>query len=101
MIQMYADNGVSGAKSRNQRPGLDAMLKDAARGRFDVVPGLGALDRLGRSLIDLLDTLGELDAAPRWRFRPPPASDRYDDPRRAHVLSRHRSICRVRAWDDP
>ena len=62
VIQMYADNGVSGAKSRNQRPGLDAMLKDAARGRFDVVLAW-ALDRLGRSLIDLLDTLGELDAA--------------------------------------
>ena len=38
------------------------MLKDASRGRFDVVLAW-ALDRLGRSLIDLLDTLGELDAA--------------------------------------
>lgn len=62
VIQVYSDNGVSGAKSRNQRPGLDAMLKDAARGRFDVVLAW-ALDQLGRSLIDLLDTLGELDAA--------------------------------------
>jgi DNA invertase Pin-like site-specific DNA recombinase len=62
VMQVYSDNGVSGAKSRNQRPGLDAMLKDAGRGRFDVVLAW-ALDRLGRSLIDLLDTLGELDAA--------------------------------------
>src|SRR5215469_10011297 len=62
LVQVYSDNGVSGAKGRHQRPGLDAMLKDVSRGRFDVVLAW-ALDRLGRSLIDLLDTLGELDAA--------------------------------------
>ena len=56
------DNGVSGSKGRNQRPGLDALLKDASRRRFSVVV-VWALDRLGRSLIDLLDTLNELDAA--------------------------------------
>jgi len=61
VIQVYSDNGVSGAKGRTQRPGLDALLKDASRGRFDVVLAW-ALDRLGRSLVDLLDTLGELDA---------------------------------------
>jgi len=62
VVQAYLDNAVSGAKGRDQRPGLDAMLKDASRGRFDVVLAW-ALDRLGRSLIDLLDTLGGLDAA--------------------------------------
>jgi DNA invertase Pin-like site-specific DNA recombinase len=62
MVQVYADNGISGAKGRNQRPGLDALLKDASRGRFDVAMAW-ALDRLGRSLLDLLDTLGELEAA--------------------------------------
>lgn len=62
VAQVYPDNGVSGAKGRNQRPGLDTLLKDATRGRFDVVLAW-ALDRLGRSLIDLLDTLNELEAA--------------------------------------
>jgi DNA invertase Pin-like site-specific DNA recombinase len=62
VVQVYSDNGVSGAKGRNLRPGLDALLKDASRGRFDVVMAW-ALDRLGRSLLDLLDTLGELEAA--------------------------------------
>jgi DNA invertase Pin-like site-specific DNA recombinase len=62
VAHIYSDNGVSGAKGRNQRPGLDALLKDAARARFDVVLSW-ALDRLGRSLIDLLDTLNELEAA--------------------------------------
>jgi DNA invertase Pin-like site-specific DNA recombinase len=57
----YKDEGVSGAKGRSGRPGLDAMLKDATRGRFDVVMAW-AMDRLGRSLSDLLDTLGELEA---------------------------------------
>jgi DNA invertase Pin-like site-specific DNA recombinase len=41
---------------------LDVLLKDASRGRFNVVLAW-ALDRLGRSLVDLLDTLAELDAA--------------------------------------
>jgi DNA invertase Pin-like site-specific DNA recombinase len=62
VIRVYSDNGDSGAKGRSQRPGLDALLKDASRGRFDVVLAW-ALDRLGRSLVDLLDTLGELEAA--------------------------------------
>ena len=62
VVQEYADSGVSGAKGRRQRPGLDALLKDATRGRLDVVLAW-ALDRLGRSLVDLLDTLGELEAA--------------------------------------
>jgi DNA invertase Pin-like site-specific DNA recombinase len=62
VVQVYSDNGVSGSKGRSQRPGLDALLKDASRGQFNVVV-VWALDRLGRSLIDLLDTLNELDAA--------------------------------------
>jgi DNA invertase Pin-like site-specific DNA recombinase len=62
VVQVYSDSGVSGAKGRDQRRGLDALLKDALRGRFNVVLAW-ALDRLGRSLLDLLDTLSELEAA--------------------------------------
>jgi DNA invertase Pin-like site-specific DNA recombinase len=62
IVHEYSDNGISGAKGRSQRPGLDALLKDATRGRLDVVLAW-ALDRLGRSLVDLLDTLGELEGA--------------------------------------
>jgi DNA invertase Pin-like site-specific DNA recombinase len=62
VVQIYADNGISGAKGRDKRPGLDALLKDAVRGKFDVVLAW-AMDRLGRSLLDLLTTLNELDAA--------------------------------------
>jgi DNA invertase Pin-like site-specific DNA recombinase len=62
IVQVYADNGICGAKGRDERPGLDALLKDAVRGKFEVVLAW-AMDRLGRSLLDLLTTLNELDAA--------------------------------------
>ncbi len=55
----YDDAGISGSNGRDKRPGLDAMLKDATRGKFDVVMAW-AVDRMGRSLPDLLATLQEL-----------------------------------------
>jgi DNA invertase Pin-like site-specific DNA recombinase len=60
-VEEYHDAGISGAKGRKDRPGLDRMLKDAQRRRFDVVMAW-AIDRLGRSLIDLLGTIQMLDA---------------------------------------
>jgi DNA invertase Pin-like site-specific DNA recombinase len=59
VVKVYEDAGVSGAKSRDRRPGLDAMLKDASRRRFDVVM-VWALDRLGRSLAHLIETADHL-----------------------------------------
>jgi DNA invertase Pin-like site-specific DNA recombinase len=61
VTETYSDAGISGAKSRQDRPGLDAMLKDANRRKFDVVMAW-AIDRLGRSLIDLLGTIQHLEA---------------------------------------
>jgi predicted site-specific integrase-resolvase len=60
VVHEYHDAGISGAKSREARPGLDQMLKDAQRRRFDVVMAW-AIDRLGRSLIDLLGTIQTLE----------------------------------------
>jgi DNA invertase Pin-like site-specific DNA recombinase len=62
IVETYNDAGVSGAKGRDKHPGLDAMLKNASRRRFDVVMAW-AIDRLGRSLIDLLGTISHLEAA--------------------------------------
>ncbi len=58
----YADNGISGSKGRDKRPGLDAALKAAVRGEYDVLAAWH-VDRLGRSLPDLVSTLQELEAA--------------------------------------
>src|SRR6516225_9161959 len=60
IVQEYRDAGISGAKAREDRPGLDKMLQDAQRRRFDVVMAW-AIDRLGRSLIDLLGTIQALE----------------------------------------
>jgi len=46
---------------RGGRPGLDQMLKDASRRKFDVIMAW-AIDRVGRSLIDLLGTIQTLEA---------------------------------------
>ncbi len=59
-MEVYRDAGISGSKGRDKRPGLDAMLKDANRRKFDVVIAF-AIDRLGRSLIDLLGTIEHLE----------------------------------------
>jgi DNA invertase Pin-like site-specific DNA recombinase len=61
VVEVYSDAGISGAKGRDKRPGLDRMLNDASRRRFDVVMAW-AIDRLGRSLIDLLGTIQQLEA---------------------------------------
>ena len=61
IVEEYHDAGISGAKGRDQRPGLDRMLKDAGKRRFDVIMAW-AIDRLGRSLIDLLGTIQHLEA---------------------------------------
>src|SRR5215471_1281207 len=61
IVTTYTDTGISGAKGRKDRPGLDQMLKDAQRRSFDVVMAW-AIDRLGRSLIDLLGTIQTLEA---------------------------------------
>lgn len=55
----YVDNGISGTKE--SRPALDAMLKDAERGKFHAVV-CWKLDRVGRSLKHLIGLLANLEA---------------------------------------
>lgn len=59
VVQVFEDAGISGAKNRDGRPGLDAMLKAVARREIDMVAAW-SVDRLGRSLTDLLEFLREL-----------------------------------------
>src|ERR1700761_1254168 len=61
VVEFFEDAGISGAKGRDKRPGLDRLLKAVARRDIDMVAAW-SVDRLGRSLIDLLDFLCELHA---------------------------------------
>jgi DNA invertase Pin-like site-specific DNA recombinase len=62
ITQTYEDAGISGAKGRDKRPGFDQMLKDAVRGRFNVLM-TWSVDRLGRSVQHVSNAMAELDAA--------------------------------------
>lgn len=61
IVQTYVDHGISGAKGRDKRPQFDAMLKAANRRQFDLIASW-SVDRLGRSLQDLVGFLSELHA---------------------------------------
>jgi DNA invertase Pin-like site-specific DNA recombinase len=56
IVATYTDQAVSG--TREKRPGLDALLADARRRKFDLV-AVAALDRLGRNLRHLVTLLDE------------------------------------------
>ncbi len=57
IVREYTDR-ISGVKAR--RPGLDEMMRDARRGKFDVVL-VWASDRLARSVRHFLEVLDELN----------------------------------------
>src|ERR1700682_509004 len=54
--KVYEDAGISGAKGRDKRPGLDEMMKAVNAKEFDMVAAW-SVDRLGRSLTYLLRLL--------------------------------------------
>jgi DNA invertase Pin-like site-specific DNA recombinase len=58
-VQEFVDKGVSGSK--DSRPALDALVKDAKRRRFDVLV-VWRLDRLGRNLRHLVNLVEDLNA---------------------------------------
>jgi DNA invertase Pin-like site-specific DNA recombinase len=59
VVKIYEDAGISGARGRDKRPGLDAMLRAVNAKEFDMVAAW-SVDRLGRSLTDLLGILQSL-----------------------------------------
>jgi DNA invertase Pin-like site-specific DNA recombinase len=61
IVQVYRDHGISGAKGRDKRPAFDKLCRDAARREFDMVMAW-SVDRLGRSLQDLVNFLSEIHA---------------------------------------
>jgi len=61
VVEEYVDHGISGAKGRDKRPAFDRLLKDATRRRFDIIMAW-SVDRLGRSLQDLVGFFGDVHA---------------------------------------
>jgi hypothetical protein len=57
----YKDHGISRARGRDRRPAFDALCRDATKRQFDMVVAW-SVDRLGRSLQDLVAFLSELHA---------------------------------------
>ena len=55
----YVDQGVSGSKE--SRPALNRLMSDAQRCRFDAVL-VWKIDRFGRSLKHLVNSLADLSA---------------------------------------
>lgn len=61
IVRVFEDQAISGAKGRDQRPGYDALLKAVHRREVDIVAAY-AVDRLGRSLTDLVAFLSDIQA---------------------------------------
>jgi DNA invertase Pin-like site-specific DNA recombinase len=61
IVHVLADTGISGSKGRDARPGFNALHRAIARRQVDIVMAW-SVDRLGRSLQDLVAFLGELRA---------------------------------------
>ena len=62
IVKVYKDHGISGAKGRDKRPAFNALIRDAAQRKFDMVMAW-SVDRLGRSLQDRVGFLSEIHAA--------------------------------------
>jgi DNA invertase Pin-like site-specific DNA recombinase len=61
IVAEYVDSGFSGAKGRRDRPRFDALLHGVARKEFDMIAAR-SVDRLGRSLQDLVGFLSDLQS---------------------------------------
>jgi DNA invertase Pin-like site-specific DNA recombinase len=62
VVEEFVDEGISGVKGRDKRAAFDRLLKVVVRRRIDIVAAWW-VDRLGRSLQDLVGFLGELKGA--------------------------------------
>lgn len=61
IVAEFIDNGISGMKTRQDRPALDQLMKSATQRKFDMVM-CWSIDRLGRSLQNLVEILNDLQA---------------------------------------
>ena len=61
IVEVYEDHGISGAKGRDKRPAFGRLHRDITRRKFDLVMAW-SVDRLGRSLQDLMHFLDHVHA---------------------------------------
>ena len=61
IVSVFRDDGISGAKGRDKRPGFNDLCKSVTQGKIEMVAAW-SVDRLGRSLQDLATFLTELHA---------------------------------------
>jgi len=61
IVATFLDEGISGAKGRDKRPGFDNLLKGVARRDFDLIACFSVC-RIGRSLPDLIHFLGDIQS---------------------------------------
>ena len=59
VVAEFSDEAISGSKGRDKRPGFDNLIKGAVRKDFDTIL-VWSVDRLGRSLQDLVSFLNEI-----------------------------------------
>jgi DNA invertase Pin-like site-specific DNA recombinase len=62
IVAVFQDEGISGSKGRDKRPQFDALHKAIARREIDLVAAW-SVDRIGRSLSDLIAFLGDIHVA--------------------------------------
>jgi DNA invertase Pin-like site-specific DNA recombinase len=60
IVVELADEGISGARGREQRPAFDRLMKMVARKEINLI-ACWSVDRLGRSLQHLIGFLGEIN----------------------------------------
>lgn len=61
VVEVLADEGISGAKGRDKRPAFDRLMTMVTRRDIDLI-ACWSVDRLGRSLQHLIGFLGEINA---------------------------------------
>lgn len=59
VVAEFNDEGISGAKGRDKRTGFDNIIKGAIKKDYDTIL-VWSVDRLGRSLQDLVSFLNEI-----------------------------------------
>lgn len=60
IVATHIDHGISGSKGRDKRPGFDALWTQVTRREVDLVAAW-SIDRVGRSVIDLVNFAGQCE----------------------------------------